>query len=130
MEYVSPTGRAAITDWRKELSTAARKADLDTFLKMQVTVREWTSPVIKALQGKAWKGLYELRWKSDGVPHRIGGYFADSSTFVMLIGFTHNQKKYDPSATFDTILVRRKQIEKKEASLNEFKILDGSSSKR
>jgi hypothetical protein len=125
MEYVSPLGNPAITDWRTGLPTAIRKADLDTFLKLQLTKVNWTFPEIRALSGKPWKDLYELRWRSDGVPHRIGGYFAEPRVFVMLIGFTHDARKYDPSETLTTSLKRRKQLQNGEASLNEYKIFTG-----
>jgi hypothetical protein len=124
-EYVSPAGRHAIEDWRGDLPTLSRKADFDAFIRYKITAAKWESPDFKSLSGKRWKGLYELRWNSDGVPHRIGGYVARPSEFVMLIGFTHNKKKYDPPDTFETILKRKKAVEKREATLHEFKILTG-----
>ena len=124
-EYVSPLERHSITEWRNGLKTATRKADLDTFLRIQVKIRDWVAPSVKPLSGKPWKNLYELRWKSDGVPHRIGGYFASPDEFVMLIGFTHNSKKYDPPGTLDTILQRRRQLQNGEASLSEYKVFFG-----
>lgn len=125
MEYVSPLGNPAISDWRIGLPTAVRKADFDTFLKLQVTKVNWTFPDIRALSGKPWKDLYELRWRSDGVPHRIGGYFAEPMVFAMLVGFTHNAGKYDPSKALKTILKRRKQLQNGEAWLNEYRIFTG-----
>ena len=81
---------------------------------------------MKALSGKPWKGVHELRWKSEGVPHRILGHFTDKPyEFVMLGGCTHNAKKYDPPEILDTILKRKKKVADGEASLNEFKILAG-----
>jgi hypothetical protein len=125
-EYVSPLERHSITEWRNGLKTAARKADLDTFLRIQVKIRDWVAPSVKPLSGKRWKGLFELRWKSDGVPHRIGGYFAAPDEFVMLIGFTHNANKYDPSEALEkTILQRKRQIQNGEASLSEYKVIFG-----
>lgn len=125
MEYVSPLERPAITDWRNGLQTAVRKADFDMFLKLLVTKRDWASPDIRPLNGKPWKGLSELRWRSDGIPHRIGGYIGPANVFVMLIGFTHNAKKYDPPGALETILKRRKQLQNGEATLNEFKVFTG-----
>jgi len=124
-EYVSPMGRHAIHDWRESLPMVQRKADLDAFLRYQVTVQNWAFPELRPFSGKKWKGLWELRWKSDGIPHRIGGYFANEDEFVMLIGFTHNQRKYDPPEMFDTILKRKNLIQKGDATLHEFTILSG-----
>jgi len=124
-EYVSPAGRNVISDWREGLPTVTRKADFDSFLRYQSTAEKWESPELRSFSGKKWKGLHELRWKSGGVPHRIGGYFAAPDEFVMLIGFTHNQKKYDPPDMFETILKRRKLLQNGGATLHEFKILVG-----
>jgi hypothetical protein len=126
LEYVSPAGRPAISDWRTGLKTPSRIADLDTFLRYQVKIKDWGPASLRPLKGKAWKGLHELRWKSDGVPHRIGGYFSAPDEFVMLIGFTHNSRKYDPpSALDDTILVRKRHLQTGEASLREYQIITG-----
>ena len=124
-EFVSPAGRHVIRDWRDALPTTQRKADFDAFLRYQVTQRNWGFPELRSLSGKKWKGLSELRWKSDGVPHRIAGYFASPDEFVMLIGFTHNHRKYDPPEMFDTVLKRKALLQKEEARLDEFKILTG-----
>jgi hypothetical protein len=124
-EYVSPAGRKVITDWRDGLPTVTRRADFDAFLRFQVTSRRWEHPELRSFSGKKWKGLYELRWKSDGVPHRIGGYFAAPDEFIMLIGFTHNKKKYDPPDMFETILKRKNLLRIGGATLHEFTILSG-----
>jgi hypothetical protein len=93
---------------------------------MMKKLEVWGYPHLKPLHGKPLKGLHELRWKSQGVPHRIGGYFASADQFVMLIGCTHNAKKYDPpDALSETILVRKKQLQNREASLREYKVLTG-----
>jgi hypothetical protein len=91
---------------------------------MMLRLRSWEYPHLKTLQGKPLKGLSELRWKNrQGVPHRVGGYFAASDEFVMLIGFTHDAKKYDPPGALETIVVRKNQVRSKEGELSEFKIL-------
>lgn len=72
-------------------------------------------------------GHYELRWKSDNVPHRIGGYFSADDEFVMLIGWTHNAKKHDPPSALELLIKRHNQVRNKEASLCEYEVF---SSKR
>jgi hypothetical protein len=124
-QYVSPIGNPSISDWRNGFPTARRKADFDIFLKLQVTLKNWVYPQFQALSGKHLKGLYELRWKSDGIPHRIGGYLGAPNEFVMLIGFTHNAKKYDPPTALEIILKRKKQVANGEAHLNEFQVVVG-----
>ncbi len=123
VQYVSPNGRKLIDDWRSSLTTT-RTADLDTFLRNMAKKSRWAYPDLAALRGKNLKGLYELRWRSEnGVPHRIGGYFAADHEFVMLIGWTHNKKKYDPPSALETLLQRRKNLLKGDATLDEFTIL-------
>ena len=122
-EFVSPSHRPAITTWRDSLPVN-RRADFDTFFRMLVKLQTWEHPHLKSLQGRPLRNLYELRWKSQGVPHRVGGYFMSPKEFVMLIGFTHNGKKYDPPAALtETILVRRKQLQAREGSLREYQVL-------
>jgi hypothetical protein len=85
-------------------------------------MKSWKNPDLGSLKGRHLKGLYELRWRSDGVPHRIGGYFSADTEFVMLIGWTHNAKKYDPSSALDTIIDRRNKVKLGEATLHDYKI--------
>jgi hypothetical protein len=117
-------GRPAISDWRAGLKSKTRIADLDSFLRNMVKIPEWSYPDLGGLSGKSLKGLKELRWRSDGVPHRIGGYFSAPDEFIMLIGWTHNQKKWDPPGALDTLAERRQKIMfAKEATLREYKII-------
>jgi hypothetical protein len=121
-QYVSPMERRAIDDWRSGLDVK-RQADMDVFLRQMVKKPKWAKPDIDSLKGKDLKSLYELRWKSQNVPHRIGGYFPADNEFVMLIGWTHNAKKYDPPEALTTIQKRRKQILAGEASLDGYQII-------
>jgi predicted GNAT family acetyltransferase len=129
-EYVSPTGRGAIADWRGNLATVTRQVDFDTFLRSMVKKSKWEYPDLGALTGKKWKGLYELRWKSDGVPHRILGYFTGAGEFVMLMGCTHDKKKYDPSGALDTVVKRKANIKDKEATIHAFAVIAGNAVKK
>jgi hypothetical protein len=123
LQYVSPNGRRVIEDWRKKkLPVGAAQADLDTFLKNLAKLEKWEPPFIEALQGARYKGLSELRWKSGRVPYRILGYQTGPKEYLMLIGCTHNQKKYDPADALETARRRRDQINKKEGSTCEFKL--------
>jgi len=123
-QYVSPTGRKTIEDWRSSLS-AIRRADFDVFLRNMVKRSKWEYPEIGGLSGKHLKGFLELRWRSENVPHRVGGYFSGGDEFVMLIGWTHNKKKYDPSSALDTLPIRKKKVSSGEASICEYEIATG-----
>jgi hypothetical protein len=130
-EYVSPMGRKAIADWRKKLAVGAPKAFLDKFLKDRVKEAKWGYPVIDGLKGEKYQGLSELRWRC-GRPHRIIGYSLNTpkidgpkeeqhaGVFVMLIGCTHDGKKYYPTECLDSASDRKKEIEQGKASTIEY----------
>lgn len=129
-QYRSPMGNEAITDWRKGL-TISNMADLDTFLRNMVRKTKWAYPDVRGLSGKHLKNLHELRWRgADNVPHRIGGYFSSDNEFVMLIGWTHDKKKYDPPSALESLQKRKKRVNAGEASLIEYPIFVGSTTKR
>src|SRR5882724_261398 len=81
LEYVSPepAGREGISDWRDGMVSVSRKASMDTFLRNMVKKPKWSNPEMKRLSGKHLASFFELRWKSDNVPHRIGGYFTSNT---------------------------------------------------
>lgn len=129
LQYVSPMGRRAIDDWRAD-QTDAGKADLDVFLRNITKKSQWAYPDMSSLSGKHLKDFRELRWRSGGVPHRIGGYFAAPDEFVMLIGWTHNAKKYTPPDALESLVKRRNRLIKGEASLCEYGIYTGTAAKK
>jgi hypothetical protein len=120
-EYVSPNGRRAIYDWRRSLPIGDPRADLDTFLRDMVKIDIWEPPQLEALHG-AQQGLTELRWKSGRLPHRILGYQPGDHEYLMLIGCTHRES-YDPQGALETVLVRRRQIQEHEASIDEYQLI-------
>jgi putative component of toxin-antitoxin plasmid stabilization module len=121
-QYVSPLGREAITDWRKKLHQGSSQPDFDAFLKTVAKKENWDYPDIGPMKGVC-QGLTELRWKSGRVPHRIIGYQTGDFEYLMLIGCTHNGKKYDPPNALETAARRRGEIQNKEASVSEFKLI-------
>lgn len=128
-QYVSSSGRKAIEDWRNSL-TISRMADFDIFIRNMMKKPKWEYPDIGGLSGKHLKGFRELRWRSDNIPHRIGGYFSADDEFVMLIGWTHNAKKYDPPSALDTLQLRKKKLTTGEARFCEYSILTGRTVKK
>lgn len=123
VQYVSPMGREAITDWRKKLPIGAARSDMDAFLKVLAKKETWDYPDIDTLKGEPYKGITELRWKSGRVPHRIFGYKTADFEYLMLIGCTHNKKKYDPPDALETARRRRQEIDRSEASTIEYRLL-------
>ena len=128
-QYVSPTGRKAIEDWRNSLALS-RRADFDVFMRNMVKRSKWEYPEIGGLSGKHLKGFFELRWRSENVPHRVGGYFPSDDEFLMLIGWTHNAKKYDPPSALETLRLRKMKLNSGEASGCEYEIATGRTAER
>lgn len=122
-QYVSPAGRKAIDDWRKDLPVGAPRADMDTFLRDMVKRDKWEPPDLEPLHGRL-AGLTELRWKSGRLPHRIFGYRIADHEYVMLIGCTH-KGSYDPPSAEETVLDRRDKIRNHEAGFDEYRLILG-----
>jgi hypothetical protein len=118
-EYVKGAGRGAITDWNKKLVPGAQ-AECDAFLKLIVKIKSWELPDFKLLRG--YPGLGELRWKSGGVQFRIIGRRIGEYEFLMLIGCTHKQKRYNPADALETANHRFKEISNGQGSYNEYKL--------
>lgn len=100
------------------------RSDLDEFLKMMARSERWEYPDIDTLKGDRYRkhGLTELRWRSDGKPHRIFGYQSGDFEYTMLIGCTHAAKKYNPPDAMETARKRKIKIDNGEALTREFKL--------
>ena len=121
-QYVSPMDRKAIDDWRNSLPVGIPRTDLDAFLKNIIKERSWEYPVIGTLSG-LHSCLTELRWRSKGKPHRILGYQLREFEYLMLVGCTHDKKKYKPSDALGTALRRRKDVKEGRASYCEYQLV-------
>jgi hypothetical protein len=120
-QYVSPSGRRAIADWRKALPIGRERAYLDTFLRDMAKKDTWESPDFEPMHGEQ-RGLTELRWRCGRLPHRIIGYALAECQYLMLIGCTHRES-YDPPNALETALIRRKQIQDGEATYDEYQLI-------
>jgi len=65
----------------------------------------------------------ELRWRSGRKPYRILGCQSGERDYTMLVGCTHDGKKYDPPDALETAVRRKKQIESGEAQAHEYRLL-------
>jgi hypothetical protein len=97
---------------------------MDTFLNTVAKKNLWQRPDYRTLSGKQ-KGIGELRWKSDGIPHRVIGYAIGDHHFLVLICCTHDGSKYDPSDCLESAAKRKKKIERGEARYVEYKLITG-----
>jgi hypothetical protein len=101
------------------------RADLDQFLNVLAKKAYWTYPDIDSLKGSKYKGLSELRWQSGRVQHRLIGYAEEATVYVLLIGCTHKQRRYDPTDALDTAADRKKKIKSGEATTCEYQLITG-----
>jgi len=128
-QYESPSGRRSIDDWRNHMAVGLPRADLDTFLKLLAKSERWSSPDIAALHGKRYRGLTELRWRSGRVPYRLLGYArrqpeeALLGEYVLLIGCTHNARKYDPPSALESARRYREEILEGKARICDYKLI-------
>ena len=129
LQYESSAGRKSIDDWRKDIPVGLPRADLDNFLKILAKSAEWSSPDISPLHGKPYQGLTELRWKSGRVPYRLIGYanrrpeLPELGEYVLLIGCTHNAKKYDPPSALESARRYREDILRGKAKVCDYKLI-------
>jgi hypothetical protein len=122
-QYVSPTGRKTISDWRAAMAPGPFKAEMDTFLRLMAKTQVWTPPQLGALKGNPYRGLTELRWRSGNIQHRLVGYYTSPGKYLLLIGCTHKDRRYDPPDALDTAADRRAKVLSGEASTSEFALI-------
>ena len=111
MDYVSPAGTNQIKKWsRKKLSIQGRE-DFETMLSMLAKQQTWDSLDFKLLSGKHLQGIGEIIFKSEqGTPLRVACMWGtDESQYILLVGFSHKGKVYDPPTAFD-LAIQRKQL--------------------
>jgi len=117
-QFTSGTGRGAISDWRRNVLSPARRAVLDTLLRRISKMESWPTGICNPLTG--YPGKRELRWTAERVEHRIFGYYGGTKVFVMLIGCTHKGRIYDPPEAFNTMLDRERKLQAGEGELTEY----------
>jgi hypothetical protein len=118
-EFTSAAKRRAISDWRRNVLSPARRAIFDTFLDRIAKMESWPTEICYPLRG--YSGMRELRWTAEKVEHRIFGY-RGSKVFVMLIGCTHKGKIYDPREAFETMVDRYRKLQTGEGGLSEYEL--------
>jgi hypothetical protein len=118
-QFTSATERKAISDWRRNVLSPARRAIFDTFLDRIAKMESWTTEICRPLKGR-YSGRWELRWTAEKVEHRIFGYYSGPKVFVMLIGCTHKGKIYDPPGAFETMMDRLRKLQTGQGGLSEY----------
>jgi hypothetical protein len=68
---------------------------------------------------KDGEGLGGLRWKSEGKPHRLLGFFGHGLWYAV-VGCTQKQQVYKPADALDTAKRYKRQIERGEVSTVEY----------
>ena len=123
-DYVSRDGKNYIELWlNKELSIKER-TEFDELIETLRKMHQWKRhPLFKALSGKNFKGLGELRFDGDRKKLRVLG--ADrgggGNNFVLLLGCTHKQNVYDPPSALETAAKRKTLLESGIGTIHERK---------
>ena len=114
--YESPTGNKALQKRIDKLAAAVKE-----YFKARVRylsntgISDWKAPQAKKLKGVT--GIYEIRFKANGVQHRPLGFFEpNADEFTILVWATHKQDIYDPNDAISTAEKRRNQIKTGSAS--------------
>jgi hypothetical protein len=98
--------RNVISEWLSALPSEVR-ADLDARLNtLRAMKPPWEFPLVRPLKGKPWKGIREVRFKSNNIQYRV--LYVDGPgqyEVTLLLGFDKNTK-------LDTALAKRMQARK------------------
>ncbi len=120
MEYVTSGGRGVITQWAsREIEIIAADEFHDTLRYLENTPRDlWVRPEYAPFDAE----IGEIRFKSNGKPHRVFGFFLmTEKQYVMLIGATKDKNKYNPRDAEKTARRRRREVLDGRSGINEYK---------
>jgi len=120
MDYVLPNGNNPVRKWYTKELSADEQADIDVLLGTLENAKTWKQPVYKSLSGNA-QGLGEIRWRgSNGRPLRLIGFHSPvGNKFTILIGCTHDGKKYQPPEAMSSAISRKRDLERNRGSICE-----------
>ncbi|RPI22100.1 MAG: hypothetical protein EHM61_23105 [Acidobacteria bacterium] len=117
--YTSRTGRRVVEEWLDSVPASAQ-ANYTAIKRRLKLLQEWPEPAFRKLRGRNYSGLGEIRFSDDdNVQYRLIGYHSSESRFVILIGCTHKQRRYNPTNALETAVKRKKQVAKGKVSLHE-----------
>ncbi len=100
-DYVGPSGHSVIEDWL--VGNPSRRANLDAMLAYLAILPDWSKQprAFKWLKGVKSKGLGEIRFECDRLPHRVFGCLGDSpGRFILLVGCCKQTTKYSGGALY------------------------------
>lgn len=108
-DYVSPSGRNKIEDWRDDLSER-EKAFVDVLIKNYSRMSDLTNDC-RQLAG-THSGLIEFKFKmSDRQVRLVWEYGPNSKEITILMGCYHKQRRYTPTDALDQCLRRRRDLQ-------------------
>lgn len=79
---------------------------------------EWDKKHFSSIKGV--DGAFKLKWKAEKTQFRAGGYDHREGYFVMVLGYTHKGKTYDPPGWLDTIKRRIAETKNGDYEIVEF----------
>ena len=111
LDYVSPGGNNLVSKWSKKKLSVGEREDFETLLKVMAKQARWEARDFKTISG--FPGLGEIRWKSSQrTPLRVAGTKGPKEgQYILLIGFSHKERVYDPPDPFNTAKDRKKTLD-------------------
>lgn len=108
--YVDVDGKDVIEDWFDDASKRTRGAFRSKLRILSgLPMDEWRRPLFDTLSDDC-KGLWEIRFESEGVPWRPLGFFQGSSVFTLVICATKNGSRWIPGSACRIGLARKADI--------------------
>jgi hypothetical protein len=120
MDFMPNPNRNAIKDWYDDLSKQAQ-ADFVTLISQLEVLKDWAMPEFRPLRGRKFKGLGELRFKTEKRNHRVIGFAANNTDYILLIGCFHKEA-YTPRDALETAIKRKILVESGEGRMCEHKV--------
>jgi hypothetical protein len=84
----------------------------------QLPKSDWHSDYCKRLSGP-WAGLFEIRFKADGIMQRPLGFISGPNEFTLLFWAIEKSGKFVPKSACETALKWKDDVEKNRSITNE-----------
>ncbi len=113
LEFVTEEGERVIQAWLNEMNPSTREkveAAIDNTVRYLEVERNPRRPYTGALTGKDAEGLYEIRFKINGVQYRpLFFYGPESREFTLLAGAVEKGGEFKPKSVL-FVAQRRRQL--------------------
>lgn len=104
-DIIGTSGKGVIGSWIAAHPGARARLRIRVQHLRRIPRTEWTKKQFRPLGD----GLFEIKWEWNNVQFRIAG-FDHNGFFVMVVGYTHKQKVYDPRNWLETAKRRKGEV--------------------